>query len=162
MPCQSGIKQRPSHSWCPCQWLVFLHGELHRGRHRHPIWATVRSSVWISQQVGGASKHGGRQGLWGWSRDRLWPVLKTILRIWDLVQRTVDPSKGSIQRRGKWHGIEMWEIYDSENGLERKGIRSRENRQEVTAAPQVTEGALHHLIGEEAIRNSGQDLLTAT
>ena len=56
----------------------------------------------------------------------------------------------------------MWEIYDSENGLERKGIRSRENRQEVTAAPQVTEGALHHLIGEEAIRNSGQDLLTAT
>lgn len=79
-----------------------------------------------------------------------------------MVQRTVDPSKGSIQRRGKWHGIEMWEIYDSENGLERKGIRSRENRQEVTAAPQVTEGALHHLIGEEAIRNSGQDLLTAT
>lgn len=75
----------------------------------------------------------------GWSRDRLWLALKTILRIWDLVQRTMDQSKGSIQRRGKWHGIEIWEMYDFENGLERKGIRNRENRQEVTVAPQVRE-----------------------
>lgn len=55
-------------------------------------------------------------------------------------------DRGSIQRRGKWHGTEMWKIYDSEAGLERKGVRSRESWKEVTVAPQVRKQESGHCL----------------